>query len=205
MEMSLLLSFAFIQFTLSVIPGPAVLITSSAALRSGMGAGLRAACGVLTGNAVYVLVACLGVGTLLASVPGALKAINLIGAAWLAWLALRTLYSTWRQVPGPETASVGESTRGSPFKSALLTQLSNPKSILFFGAMLPQFVSPSGWAPPVQMLTLGAVGLVLELPVLLLYAGTASLAGRAHQGQALWLERGGAVVLLAAAGAAALR
>ena len=61
MEMSLLLSFAFIQFTLSVIPGPAVLITSSAALRSGMGAGLRAACGVLTGNAVYVLVACLGV------------------------------------------------------------------------------------------------------------------------------------------------
>jgi len=205
MDVSLVVAFALIQLTLSVIPGPAVLVTSSASLGGGMRDGIRAACGVLSGNAVYVAVACLGVGALIGSVPGALKAIGLAGAAWLAWLAFRMLAASWRPAAHDGESPSAQWSARRPFVSALMTQLSNPKSIVFFGAMLPQFVSSSGWPAPGQMALLGLVAVVIEFPVLLAYAWLAAAAGRAHRGRAVWLERGGALVLLAAAAVAAAR
>jgi len=205
MDVSLVVAFALIQLTLSVIPGPAVLVTSSASLGGGMRDGIRAACGVLSGNAVYVAVACLGVGALIGSAPWALKAISLAGAAWLTWLAFRMLAASWRHA-SHDGESPSEPLSGRrPFMSALMTQLSNPKSIVFFGAMLPQFVSSSGWPAPGQMAMLGVVAVVIEFPVLLAYAWLAAVAGRAHRGRVVWLERAGALVLFAAAGAAAAR
>lgn len=205
MDVSLVAAFALIQLALSVIPGPAVLVTSSASLGGGMRDGVRAACGVLLGNAVYIAVAGLGVGALIASAPWALKAISLAGAAWLTWLAMRMLASSFRDASQGGDAGEQRSVSRRPFMAALMTQLSNPKSIVFFGAMLPQFVSPSGWPAPGQMAMLGVVAIMIELPILLAYAWLATAAGRVHRGRVVWLERGGALVLLAAAAAATAR
>lgn len=205
MDLSLLVAFMLVQLAMSVIPGPAVLVTSSAALGGGLRDGIRAAAGVLSGNAVYVAVACAGVGALIASAPGALNAISLTGAAWLAWLAIKMFRASWRDVPSASEKDAAQCGLRQPYTSALTTQLSNPKSIVFFSAMLPQFVNPAGWPAPAQMAALGLVAVAIEGPVLLCYAWMAAAAGRAHRGRAVWLERGGAVVLLVAAFAAAAR
>jgi homoserine/homoserine lactone efflux protein len=94
---------------------------------------------------------------------------------------------------------------GHPFRRALLLQLSNPKSILFFGAMLPQFVANPGWTPALQMAVLGVLAVLVELPILLGYAALAGRVGAGRSGASLWLSRTGGLILIGAGLLAAAR
>lgn len=156
------------------IPGPDFAVILRSASR-GWRQGAAAAFGAQAGLCVHMLVATAGLSVLLAQSPGALTVIRWAGAAYLVWLGLGLIRSSFRTT---DEADSGEalSTR-TAFTQALLTNLLNPKAILFFAAVLPQFVVP-GTPTSVQVLALGAVdvvaGLLLWAVLVAVGAGLAS-------------------------------
>lgn len=158
------------NFLLSITPGPAVANVMGAALTSGWRPAQASIGGILLGNCIYISMALLGLGALFAAVPGSLTVLRWLGAAYIGWLGMQSLRS-WRRArregnlePAPPASAI------RLFADALTLQLANPKAVLFFGAMLPQFVHDGGWPPMVQMTLLGAVAVLLEYPVLSAYA-----------------------------------
>lgn len=133
------------------IPGPdfAVILRSST---RGRRTGMAAAAGALTGLCVHMLAAMVGLSLLLARSPGALTAIRWAGAAYLVWLGLSLVRSTFRDEAAADHGS--DVSTSTAYTQAMLTNLLNPKAILFFAAVLPQFIV-SGTSTTAQILALG--------------------------------------------------
>jgi len=181
--------FIAAELIFSATPGPAVLLIGACGLRGGFGDAIRANLGIQTANAIYIVVAALGLGTLIAASAAAFAAIKIAGAAYLIFLGARTL---WRAgAPQPATPAL----RGSPYRLAVLTQLANPKAVLFFGAFLPQFLNPQASLLP-QYAVMFAIIVAGETLILGLYGWLASR-GRQVMGAALWRERIGGAALIA--------
>jgi threonine/homoserine/homoserine lactone efflux protein len=176
-----------------------VLTVVSTTLGGGSAAGWRASLGILAANAGYFVLSATGVGTILLASPKLFMALRWGGAAYLAWLGLRMLIRP--TVPGAsgETVAPGAGSR-TPFMTGLVTQGVNPKALIFFAALLPQFIDPAG-SIPTQILVLGVTSISIELIVLLIYValghGARSFTGGSSL--ALSLTRAGGVLLLAAA------
>lgn len=182
-------------------PGPAVLLVVSQGMRRGFASSRRGAAGILTGNAIYFALSAAGLGALLVASKRVFDVLQILGAAYLVLLGLKMLVMPSRQVD-ESTSPRGDS--GS-FMQGLLTQLANPKAIVFFTALLPQFVDPTQ-PMTMQFVILGTISIVLELPVLLLY-GFAADRGRArYRRHAPLFERlAGACIIAAGAKLAAMR
>ena len=165
-------AFAAVALAVSLIPGPAVVAVVSTALRSGFRASLATNAGVLVGDVAFVAAAALGLGAALVASHALFVAVRWAGIAYLAYLGLRALLD-------PGRGGFGVDERGSDpraFRLGLVTQLANPKVILFFGALLPQFVDPARPAAP-QFALLGATFVVSDLVV---FAAYGALAHRAR-------------------------
>ncbi|MGN2242980.1 LysE family translocator [Frateuria sp. GZRR33] len=184
-----LLAFALLQGLFAITPGPAVLLTASHAMTRGTLAGLRVALGIQLANVCYLSLSGLGVGLLLRTSPIAFHALKLVGAAYLAWRGLAAMHDAWT---AGDSAPAGTAVNAArPFTEGLIGQLANPKSIIFFGALLPLFVAP-GHALVPQYALLAALCVAIELPVLGAYAVMASAAGRlAHSARAVRLRQAG--------------
>jgi len=137
MPLHLWLAFTVIALAVSISPGPAVVTIVSTALRGGFRASLAANAGVLVGDAVFVAIAASGLGTLLVASHTLFTAVKWCGIAYLAVLGIRALLDR-----GHAYATGGGVPRADAFRLGLTTQLANPKVVLFFGALLPQFVDP---------------------------------------------------------------
>jgi len=169
------LFFLITETALSFVPGPAVLFVISQSLRRGTGQGLAAALGIVSANIVWFALSALGIGALLIAAGPWFMALKWAGAAYLVLMAL------WPFLPGADQAedrrpAVSFSARGVWLRGVLL-QLTNPKALVFFVALLPQFISTEAAVWP-QMLILGTTSVVTELPVLALYAAVAGRASR---------------------------
>ena len=167
MTLKLLLIFAVTEFLLSMTPGPAVLLVVSQGMRFGFASSIRGTLGILTGNAIYFALSAAGLGALLIASATLFEAIRWIGAAYLVYVGIRMLISK------PDAQTVVErsiSPRRSLrlFSQGLITQLSNPKAIVFFTALLPQFVAPGNRVFE-QFLVLGITSIAVEFPILLVY------------------------------------
>jgi threonine/homoserine/homoserine lactone efflux protein len=172
MTLAMWAAFAATEFALSLLPGPAVMLVCSHALRGGFRSGARGALGVIAGNLVYFTLAGLGLGALLVASSALFEAVKLAGAAYLAWLGVRMLVT--REQPHAERTHAGQRS----FAQGFLTQLGNPKALVFFTALLPQFVATQNALAP-QFALLGLTSITLELPILLAYAWLAQH-GRNH-------------------------
>jgi homoserine/homoserine lactone efflux protein len=193
--MNALAAFVVLELTLCLIPGPAVLLTTSYALRRGTRAGLAAATGVMTGNTVYFILSGLGIVALLLTSYRVFSFVKYAGAAYLAFVGLRALLARSASSLAPAPERSGE--RGRAFASGLVTQLANPKAIVFFAAILPQFIDAHAPVAP-QIAALTLAGAVVELSVLSAYT---FVAGRLRRSAAaakasLWIERSGGAALL---------
>jgi threonine/homoserine/homoserine lactone efflux protein len=164
------LAFTLVALAVSLIPGPAVIAVVTTALRSGFRASLATNAGVLCGDAVFVAAAALGLGAALVASHALFVAVRWAGIAYLAYLGLRALLER----SGP--FAVDGATDTHAFRLGLSTQLANPKVVLFFGALLPQFVDPARPAAP-QFVMLGATFIVSDLVV---FAAYGALAHRAR-------------------------
>ncbi len=142
----------------TVAPGPDNTYIAAVALDRGPRAGLLSAFGMSLGMVGHVCAAALGLALVLRSTPWALTGIQLAGSAYLGYLATTTLRAARRTgVAG------GRLPDRQLLRRAVLTNLTNPKVILFFAAFLPQFTR-SGYGPvAVQLLMLGVIFLLVGL------------------------------------------
>ncbi|WP_245615797.1 leucine efflux protein LeuE [Andreprevotia chitinilytica] len=137
-------------------PGPNSLFVLSTAGKHGARVGFAAAGGVFFGDLTLMLAAALGVASLMHAYPIAFDVVRYAGAAYLAWLGLKLLFTR-----GGQTQVTAEA--GSPqqaFKQAFGISLINVKAILFFMAFFPQFVDPTY---PQVALTFGLLGLIVQI------------------------------------------
>jgi homoserine/homoserine lactone efflux protein len=159
-----LAAFALTELVLSLTPGPAVLLVVSQAVTSGFRASVRGALGIIAGNAIYFGLSALGLSALLIASEGLFNLIRIAGAAYLGYIGLRLVLSR------PETSTSQPVTRGGAcFRQGLLTQLLNPKALLFFTALLPQFVVSDQGTLAAQFAALAVISICVELPVLLAF------------------------------------
>ena len=196
------LAFFAMLLLFAVTPGPAVLLTVAHGMKSGWGASLKAALGVQAGNGVYFLLSALGLGAILSASETLFHTVKWIGAAYLVYLGVRTI-----RAAGQATLSVDERKLpmlSRPFQQAVLTQLANPKSVIFFGALMPQFVNP-GHNLVLQYAIFAAICFFAEMPVLALY-GWLAARGRGlfnTPQRAVWRERFSGTALMAVGAALA--
>jgi threonine/homoserine/homoserine lactone efflux protein len=150
--------FLIAVIAITAAPGPDNAYIAAVAVSHGARAGLLSALGMAIGMAVHVCAAAVGLAILLRSVPAALDLIRVAGAAYLGYLAV-TLHTALRR-PGSVHRAVLPDTP-LLLRRALVTNLTNPKVILFFAAFLPHFVRP-GYGPTAgQLATLGLLFLVV--------------------------------------------
>lgn len=202
------LLFCATETLLCLTPGPAVLLVVSIGMTRGARAGVRASAGILTANALYFAISATGLGAILLASWNVFFAVKWIGAAYLVWVGVRMLFGRTGSgrtelAAGPDAAPV----RAAGFRYGFVTQAANPKSLVFFMAILPQFLDPS--APlAFQVGVLGVSSITIELVVLVGYAALASRGRRfvrTPRAQAFVQRCGGALLIAAAARIAALR
>jgi homoserine/homoserine lactone efflux protein len=201
MPLSHVLLFAATELLLSMTPGPAVLLVVSQGIRKGFRASRGGAAGILTGNAIYFALSAAGLGALLIASKRVFGILQIAGAAYLVLLGLKMLIKPGG--PVDTTAEAGDRGIGN-FLQGLFTQLANPKAIVFFAALLPQFVDPTR-PVAIQLLVLGVISILVELPVLLFY-GWAADRGRSLYGRhaPLFERLAGACLIAAGAKLAAM-
>jgi homoserine/homoserine lactone efflux protein len=167
MDLKLLLIFAVTELLLSLTPGPAVLLVVAQGMRFGFASSIRGTLGILTGNAIYFALSAAGLGALLIASATLFEIIKWVGAAYLVYVGAKMLISKG-ETPEVMDESVPARRGLRLFSQGLITQLSNPKAVVFFTALLPQFVSPGSHVFE-QFMVLGITSISVEFPVLLIY------------------------------------
>ena len=152
---------------LLVIPGPTIILVISQAIAHGRRAALPLALGVTLGDFTAMTLSLLGLGAIMASSAALFSVLKWIGVIYLIYLGI----NLWRSNPGQHEfrLSATRTSLQSLFRSAFIVTALNPKSIAFFVAFLPQFVSTESQAFP-QFLILGTTFLSLAALNAALYA-----------------------------------
>jgi homoserine/homoserine lactone efflux protein len=164
------LLFLAMETALSLSPGPAVFYVVSQGVRGALRRTLPAAAGILTANGFYFALSATSLGAIIAASARFFTVAKWVGAVYLIYLgikALRSAGSMHSVALGVEGAGNEGDLRGV-YLGALTLQLANPKALLFFLALLPQFIDPSVSVAP-QMLILAATSMLPELCILTAY------------------------------------
>lgn len=126
---------------LSLTPGPNSLLVLTHGALHGHRKTLFTVCGGALGFVALIALSMLGIGALLKASAGALTALKVLGGAYLVWLGIQLWRAPAIQLRAPAATA---DTRGATlFRQGLLTAVSNPKALLFYGAFLPQFIDPN--------------------------------------------------------------
>jgi threonine/homoserine/homoserine lactone efflux protein len=157
-----LLAFGLVSFVLIVVPGPNVLFVISRSLMLGRAAGVGTAFGGQLGVYAQVAAVAFGIGALVERSVALFSVIKLAGAVYLGYLGVqairhRRVLSAALQAPA-ERKSIARI-----IGDGIAVGVTNPKSIVFFAAVLPQFAQPSAGHVPAQMLLLGAVFMAIAV------------------------------------------
>lgn len=204
MTLSTWLLYVAAVFVLTVTPGPSVFMAISTSVEAGPRRAVVAALGSTTVIVGIMVLSMLGLGTALAASETLFTVLKWLGAAYLAWLGLSSLLARPADAKpeSPGTPAPAATTRLRQFYvRGLLVGASNPKALLFFGALFPQFIDPTAPQAP-QFAVLGLTFVCFEMGWLLIYAFSAARARRwlGQPGPARWFRRANGVVFLAAAG-----
>lgn len=133
----ILAAFIPASLALNITPGPDMMFCMAQGLRGGPRCGWAASGGVSLGGLVHVVLAGLGLGALITALPGAFDVIRWVGAAYLAYMAWKTLRTPIAGSDAPALTTLVAARQG------FVVNITNPKYILFVLAFVPQFVDPS--------------------------------------------------------------
>ena len=162
--------FVLTEGLLCITPGPAVLLVIAQSLTRGVPAGVSATSGILTGNVIYFVLSGTSLGALIVASYEVFFLIKWLGAAYLVWLGISAFRGR------SSTLSVRPAKRAGllrVFANGAALQLASPKALLFFVALLPQFIDPTAGIV-LQILILGVTSVVLEFLALFTYSLFAS-------------------------------
>lgn len=151
--LAILLGFVF-------IPGPAVLLTLARATASGTRTGIATALGIAAGDLVHTMMAVIGISAIILASAFLFTLIKYLGAAYLVYLGLCAIFQKIEpHLPTP-AGRLGPKTA---FRQAILVEVLNPKTALFFLAFLPQFVQPANGSVSLQLILLGVLFVLMGL------------------------------------------
>ncbi len=170
-DLTVLPSYVAVILLFLAPPGPDMAYMLAVGLEGGRLSALRAILGIGTGMSVYAAAAVAGMGEIARSHPSVLDAVRILGAAYLLWLAYSTMRSARRA-----TNRHGDIVTGRWYLRGVVVSLTNPKIILFYLAVLPQFIGSAG-NPELQMTILGAINVLMEI---ILYGSIGILSGFFH-------------------------
>jgi threonine/homoserine/homoserine lactone efflux protein len=163
--MSHLVAFAVVGLLGPMIPGPDLMIVIRNAL-CGRRLGWATAAGIASGLCVHVTLAAIGISAIVLASATAFTVVKVVGAVYLGYLGLRALMSAIKH--GESVTPIGDKSRlgmakpdrlSSAYRQGLLTNVLNPKVVLFFMSIVPQFV-PKGRSFPEWMVAYGALQVV---------------------------------------------
>ncbi|MFI8434494.1 LysE family translocator [Streptomyces sp. NPDC079020] len=171
-----LLAFAAMSFLLIVIPGPSVLFVIGRALAQGRRAALTTVVGNTLGAYVLILAVALGIGSIVERSVLVFTVLKLAGAAYLVYLGVKA----WRQRGSLQTTFTTEQNQQGGRRTmweGFAVGVANPKTLVFFAAVLPQFVDRAQGNVVLQMLLLGLVFNIIAMACDSLW-GLAAATGR---------------------------
>lgn len=157
-----LAAFALASFVLIVIPGPAVLFAISRALAYGRRAALTTVVGGAAGSLTAATAVAVGIGAIVQTSAVVYTVIKLAGAAYLIYLGVQAIRHrrALREAFEAQAAAIGG---GRTLAQGFIVGVTNPKTVVFFAAILPQFVDPSAGNASIQMVVLGAMFAAIAL------------------------------------------
>ncbi|HEY7262704.1 MAG TPA: LysE family translocator [Trebonia sp.] len=153
---SQLLAFTVTAFVIIAIPGPSVLFTVSRAITLGRGAGVATVAGNTVGAFTQVVAVAFGIGPLVEKSVAVFTVLKLAGAAYLIFLGVQAIRHR-RSLAEAFGATIERKTAARIMIDGFTVGVTNPKVIVFFAAMLPQFVDRQAGHLPVQIIVLGAI------------------------------------------------
>jgi homoserine/homoserine lactone efflux protein len=174
MSLSVYFTFLLACIVVVIVPGPTVTLIVANSLRHGRRAGMLNVAGTQLGLVLTVGIVLLGLASLIAAMGAWFIWLRLVGAAYLIWLGCQLLMASGEIAVGaaPRTPRAGF------FVQGLAVALSNPKTLLFFGAFFPQFMDPNRDFT-LQVLIMGATAMAVAAISDSAYALLASRAGAA--------------------------
>lgn len=185
-------AFAVLSVVLIAVPGPSVLFIIGRAVAAGRRAALWTVVGNAAGVYVQVLFVAAGLGVIVERSVAAFTVIKLAGALYLVWLGLQAIRS--RHVPAAVAPGEPTTRRGRTVAAeGFVVGVANPKAIVFFAAILPQYVATDGAPAAAQMALLGLVFVALALVLDSLWALAAGTARQWFTGSPRRLSRLGVV------------
>ena len=180
-----------------ITPGPSHLLMLSVSMSNGFSRSLATAAGDLTANAIQIVLAGFGLAAVITSSQYGLSIVTWAGVAYLVWIGMRHIAMSCRQ-----DALAGEVPPASAqllWFRGFITSASNPKAVVFFAALFPQFLS-SGSALAPQIAILGASYLVIDACFLASYGKAASwIAQRLQSHHKAWVDRAAGTGIIGAA------
>ena len=156
------LAFTLASVVLIIVPGPGVLFIVGRALSHGRRTAMATALGHATGNYVVAALVAVGLGAILQRSAQVFQVVKLAGALYLVWLGIQAIRR--RKALASAFAGVTEA-RGDrrAAREGFLVGVTNPKALILFGAVLPQFVDRAAGHVPVQRLLLSLVSIAIGL------------------------------------------
>lgn len=200
-----LLAFIVAAVIIVAIPGPSVLFVIGRALVLGKRGALLSVLGNAAGVAIQIIAVAAGLGVLVAQSVVLFTVLKIVGALVLVWLGIQAIRHRGAAVDTEVSAVSPRS--GRLLSESFVVGISNPKTIVFFVAALPQFVVPGAGSPVVQMLELGAVFLVIGVAgdsIYALAAGAARDWFATNPRRMIGMRTTGGVALIGLGGAMAL-
>ena len=191
MEFKIWFAYLATDLLLSLTPGPAVILVSTQGLKYGARPSYFGSFGISSAELIYFILSAFGLGTLILNAGHLFEYIKIAGALYLLWLGGGMLYHSFKK--GAVISCKIEHTQDNidSFIQGFVTQVANPNAIIFFVALLPQFVDPSR-SIVFQFIVYGLTTLIMETLILMLYGWLGSRGKKlAGQNRAIkkWQDR----------------
>lgn len=188
------LAYLVTVLILMSVPGPSHLLMLSNSMNHGFGRSLATAAGDLTANLLQMLAAGLGLAAIVLASEAAFGVVKWGGVLYLVWLGVRMIRTPIQLNRGG--SRVG---RRKLWMQGFVTSAANPKAVVFFAALFPQFIRPDQAFWP-QLAILSLTYLIVDACFLMTYgAGAGWIATRLRAGSAVWINRVGGALLIGAA------
>ena len=173
------LTFMGVMGIMAITPGPANVFAIATGAEKGKGAALLGVAGMNTATLVWFAAAALGLGALILAFPRVFRLVAYAGAAYVAWLGVKSILGAFRSehALGHGPVRLGK----SAFRDGFAVQISNPKAVLFFTAVLPPFLDPQR-PLPVQLGAFALATIGFDVLAMSAYGlGGAALARRMNE------------------------
>ncbi len=174
-DQATLITYVAIVLGFVFIPGPATLLTVARATTSGTRVGIATGAGITAGDIFHTLLAVVGISAIIATSAILFSIIKYLGAAYLIYLGIKAIIEKAPTFLGGK----GQMPITAPqaFRQAILAEMLNPKTALFFLAFLPQFVKPENGSVVAQLSTLGVVFALIGFFSTIVFAVSAGVLG----------------------------